>query len=104
MSIHVDRAKCVGCGACIEACPGNLIKRAPDGKSYLRRPEDCWGCASCLKECRFGAVSYYLGADVGGRGALMQIEKDGDLSHWVIKRRGEEPLTITVDRKNANKY
>ncbi|MGN1199783.1 MAG: ferredoxin family protein, partial [Thermoguttaceae bacterium] len=32
MSIHIERERCVGCGACVEACPGNLIKRDVDGK------------------------------------------------------------------------
>ena len=30
-------------------------------------PKDCWGCASCIKECAFGAIAFYLGAG-NGRG------------------------------------
>ena len=104
MSIQIDRDKCVGCGACVEACPGNLIKRDVNGKSYIKIPEDCWGCASCLKECRFHAISYYLGADLGGRGGLMQVERDGDVVHWIIRRPGKAALDLSVDRRCANKY
>lgn len=27
MSIKINSNRCVGCGRCIEVCPGNLIKR-----------------------------------------------------------------------------
>ncbi|MBR1781715.1 MAG: ferredoxin family protein [Oscillospiraceae bacterium] len=104
MSIRIDREACVGCGLCREVCPGNLIRADAQGRAYLKRPEECWGCASCLKECAHGAIYYYLGADIGGRGGLMQVRSAGDLTHWVITRPGEPPVTITVDRRSANKY
>ena len=33
MSIQINKLKCVGCGKCVEACPGNLIKKDTDGKA-----------------------------------------------------------------------
>lgn len=104
MSVKIDSYKCVGCNACVDSCPGNLIKRGSDGKAYVKRPEDCWGCASCLKACRFSAVFYYLGADLGGRGATMQVEREGALAHWIIRRPEKTTAVITVDRRNANQY
>ena len=53
MSIQINKLKCVGCGKCVEACPGNLIKKDTDGKAFIKHVKDCWGCTSCLK-----AVSY----------------------------------------------
>ena len=94
MSIRIDPNLCVGCGACVEACPGNLIKRDAKGKAVLKRPE----------ECRFKAASYYLGADIGGQGALMQVEKEGDVAHWIIRIVGRAPIDILVDRRCANRY
>lgn len=104
MSIRIDQEQCTGCGSCVEVCPGNLIKKDDRGRSYLKRPEECWGCASCLKECQFGAISYYLGADIGGRGGTMQTVREGPLTHWVIRRPGQDPVTITVDGRDSNKY
>lgn len=104
MSILIRKDSCRTCGQCVEACPGNLIKRDSQGKAFLRHPEECWGCTSCLKECSFGAIRFYLGADLGGRGSLMHTRREGDLCHWIIEPPGREPVTITVDRRSANKY
>ena len=64
MSIQINKLKCVGCGKCIEACPGNLIKKDTDGKAFIKHVKDCWGCTSCLKECRFEAINFSVFSDV----------------------------------------
>ena len=57
MSIRITQNNCVGCGRCIEACPGNLIKKDVQGKAVIKHISDCWGCTSCLKECKTGAIN-----------------------------------------------
>jgi adenylylsulfate reductase subunit B len=104
MSIRIDKEKCRHCGQCVEVCPGNLIHTDDQGRAYLRHPEECWGCTSCLKQCAFGAIAFYLGADIGGRGSTMYTKRQGDLCHWIIQSPGQEPLTITVDRTQSNQY
>ena len=69
MSIVINKSKCVGCGQCSIVCPGSLIKMGEDRKAYIKYPKDCWGCSSCLKECKFEAIALYLGADMGGMGS-----------------------------------
>lgn len=103
MSIRIHKESCIGCGRCIEACPGNLIGLT-EGKAKILIPEDCWGCTSCLKECPVGAVAYYLGVDMGGRGAVMSIEKEKEIYHWKIHMPKGEIKVISVNRKNANQY
>ena len=80
MSIQINKLKCVGCGKCIEACPGNLIKKDTDGKAFIKHVKDCWGCTSCLKECRFEAINFFLGADVGGKGSTLSFRQNGSIN------------------------
>ena len=104
MSIKIDPQKCVGCGKCQEACPGNLISKKEDLKAYIKCPEECWGCTACVKECRFKAISYYLGADIGGKGTSLYTEKAGGFLHWHILKPEEEEIIITTNETESNKY
>ena len=104
MSIRIDAGRCTECGRCLSACPGSLIVKGTDGKAVIPRPQDCWGCTSCLKECAFGAISYYLGADIGGRGTALHVRRDGSRLYWTYRKTGGETREITVDSRNANRY
>ena len=104
MSIAIDKSKCIGCGKCRNVCPGTLIKQDDDGKAYIKYPKDCWGCTSCIKECPVSAINFFLGADIGGRGSVMTVEKDGQFNNWNIVKPDGELKTIIVDSKSSNKY
>ena len=104
MSIAINKEKCVRCRKCIEVCPGSLIKADKNNKAYIKYPKDCWGCSSCIKECRTGAVSLYLGADIGGRGSRLSVQYEGDIIHWNIQSSDGNIQTIDVNRKDSNKY
>lgn len=104
MSIAINREKCVGCGKCHEACPGTLIGLDADKKAYIKYPKDCWGCTSCLKECPVHAISFFLGADMGGQGSLLHIEKKNGLLHWIAEHPNGSCSEIVTDPKESNKY
>lgn len=104
MSIVINKNKCVSCGKCREACPGNLIKLDDDNKAYIKAPNHCWGCASCIKECGVNAIEYYLGADIGGIGSKMRTKISGDIIYWIIEKNNGEEVIIEVNKKNANAY
>ena len=103
MSIRINQGSCVGCKRCIEACPGNLIKII-DGKAVIKREKDCWGCTSCLKECTTGAIEFFLGADIGGKGSILSTKQQGDLRHWIVTAVDGSTKTITINTKESNKY
>lgn len=103
MSIAIDRNKCIGCGKCSIVCPGSLIK-VENKKAFIKYPKDCWGCTSCLKECTVNAVEFYLGADIGGMGSLVHVEKNGNILNWIINRSDGITTEIKINTKESNKY
>ena len=103
MSIRIDSDKCVGCLRCADVCPGTLISEKDD-KAYMKYPDLCWGCVSCVKECNVGAIKFFLGADIGGRGSSLNVKKDGDILHWNIEKFDGTKITVDVNSKNSNKY
>lgn len=50
-----DPAKCVGCAACVPACPVEIIEMQA-GKAVID-PDECIGCEACIEACDYGAVS-----------------------------------------------
>ena len=104
MSIAIDSMKCRACGKCLDVCPGSLIVRGEDKKAVIRYPKDCWGCSCCVNECHFGAISLYLGADIGGMGSKMTVDKKGDKLYWQIHRQDGETEQIVLNTKESNKY
>ena len=104
MSIKINQSQCVGCGSCVEVCPGNLIKIGADGTAVIKREKDCWGCTSCLKECPKGAVQFFLGADMGGRGSILSVEEQGEIRIWTVTDLAGNRQQIQVNSKDSNKY
>lgn len=55
--IIVDPQKCIGCAACIRACPIPSANRS-DGTVVHVNHEECICCGECIKSCLHGARSY----------------------------------------------
>lgn len=104
MSIRINDEKCVGCGRCVTVCPGTLIYMNGTSGAYIKYPDLCWGCVSCVKECNTGAIEYFLGADIGGMGASLNVRHTKGLLRWTIKKLDGETVTVDVDPKDANRY
>lgn len=72
MKAHIDKAKCVNCGACAKVCPYTAItnRKRPcetackvkaiyareDGAAQIDH-EKCISCGACVYQCPFGAIS-----------------------------------------------
>ncbi len=67
-SLHpvIDPALCMGCGACVAACPEGEIIGLIDGKAELIEPSSCIGHGACRASCPFGAISLVFGSETRG--------------------------------------
>ncbi len=66
--------ECTACGACIEACPRDILK-LEDGKVEIQNLEECILCKSCSEACELNAI------EVRGnnRKFIFRIESVGSL-------------------------
>ncbi len=55
MKFEVDKLKCAGCGACLQACPHGAIKIGEDGKAFIDQNK-CKKCGTCQRICPFDAI------------------------------------------------
>jgi adenylylsulfate reductase subunit B len=75
-----------------------------DGRAVIRRQKDCWGCTSCLKECKTGAIAFFLGADIGGKGSVLSVAERDGIRDWTVTAPDGTQKTIRINTKESNKY
>ena len=101
--ININENKCVGCGKCIDICPGNLFFLEKTC-AKMRDVRDCWGCCACVKICPANAICYQLSADLGGTGAKLFAEDSPQKLTWQILKTNGEKIILEVDKTQANKF
>jgi thioredoxin reductase len=62
----VDAARCIGCGACVDACPESDVLGIVGGTATIVNGLKCVGHGLCAEACPVGALQVGLG-DLGSR-------------------------------------
>lgn len=67
-SLHpvIDTAKCIGCSACVLACPEGDVLGLLEGKATLIDPTRCIGHGACEQACPADALSLVFGTATRG--------------------------------------
>lgn len=51
-----DKQKCIGCGSCVENCPGGCLLPDP-GRGLVYDRKNCRDCGQCTRDCYARALS-----------------------------------------------
>lgn len=67
-SLHpiIDESLCLGCNACVKACPEGEIIGLVQGKAKLIEPANCIGHGACATACPFNAITLVFGTEQRG--------------------------------------
>ena len=87
--VSFDRKKCVGCGACVSACPQKAIQIDPDTGIAAADRDKCNRCLKCVGVCKTKA-RVQVGVKMSSAEILHEVEKD-----QIFYRRGGGGVTIS---------
>jgi len=70
-SLHpsIDPVRCLGCGACVRACPEqphHHVLGLIEGKAHLVSPTECIGHGACKSACPVDAITLVFGTETRG--------------------------------------
>jgi thioredoxin reductase (NADPH) len=60
MHPHIDVTQCIGCGACVTACPEGDVLGVIEGKATLIHGAKCIGHGMCADACPVGAIELLM--------------------------------------------
>lgn len=70
---YIDPRRCIGCGACVLACPEGDVLGVVGGTATVINGMRCVGHARCEEACPVGAITVGLG-DLKGRADMPQVD------------------------------
>ncbi len=62
----IDPYRCIGSGACVDACPEKDILGLSNGKSTIINASRCIGHGACFRACPLEAISLWIGTEKRG--------------------------------------
>jgi thioredoxin reductase (NADPH) len=71
---YIDPRLCIGCGACVAACPEGDVLGVVGGTATVINGLRCVGHARCQEACPVGAITVGLG-DLKGRADMPQVDE-----------------------------
>lgn len=57
---QIDISRCIGCAACVDACPEGQVLGVIGGKAAIVSPEHCIGHGLCAEACPVGAIEIVM--------------------------------------------
>jgi len=84
--------RCIGCGACVEACPAGAHERR--GSEHVIHRERCTVCGRCAEVCYAGALTV-VGRKMAAEAVLAEVLRDRpfyETSGGGLTLSGGEPL------------
>ena len=72
---HVDLSRCIGCEACVKACPEEGVLELIHGQAVVVHGARCVGHARCADACPVGAIALTL-ADIAERRDIPVLTED----------------------------
>ena len=71
----IDLSRCLGCGACIKACPEEGVLELVHGQAMVVHGARCVGVGNCARECPVSAITVTLG-DAAERDDIPALRPD----------------------------
>lgn len=62
----IDQSLCIGCAACVTACPEGIVLGLVNSKAALVDPSHCIGHGACAQSCPFNAITLVFGSATRG--------------------------------------
>jgi len=101
--VSVDTAGCIGCGACVEACPTDVFRLqtdgAPPGVAVAVYPDDCCACLLCTEDCPVDAI--WLDLHLTNGSFISVYDEIDEINRIEPGRSGSSHLRITSARSDG---